>query len=59
MTHHHKMDPFQRIDALTERAYRLIFGIGTPRSVSRGIGLLLWLADERERRIKAGKGGAR
>ena len=56
---HPNRDPFLRINALTERAYRLIFGIGTPSAVALGIGRLLWLADERDRRIKAGKGGAR
>ena len=58
MMKHTKRDPLQRIDALMERAYTY-FDRSTPGAVARGLGLLVWLSDERDRRIKAGQGGAR
>ena len=45
---HPKRDPKQRLDALSNRAYALI-AMGTPGRVSRGLGVLLFVADYRER----------
>lgn len=38
----------QRLERLRDRGYRLIFDVGTPRSVARGIGLVLFVAAQRE-----------
>lgn len=49
----------QRLERLREQGYRLIFDVGTPRSVARGIGLVLFVAAQREQGDQARrKGGA-
>ena len=44
-----KGDREQRLARLSAAAYVLIFDKGTPGSVSRGLGLLLFVAGQRER----------
>ena len=45
-------DREQRLTRLSAAAYVLIFDRGTPRSVARGLGLLLFVAAQRERDSK-------
>ena len=45
---HPNRDTTQRLDALSNRAYALI-ALGTPSRVSRGLGVLLFVANWRER----------